>query len=209
MRVVVGRIGRSQGIRGEVTVEVRTDAPEERFSPGALVQCSGRAGLPASLTVAGHRWQNGRLILRLDGVTDRNAAELLRGALLEVDVDITETDDDEFHDLALVGLEVRDQSGVVLGAIREVVHLPGQDLLAVTAAARVGAGEAGDPGSEPQRSVAGSVGEVAVTAGEGSDPVPGAELLVPFVSQIVPVVDLDGGFVVVDLPEGLDELGAS
>ena len=61
MRVVVGRIGRAQGIRGEVTVEVRTDAPEERFSPGAVLLLSGRTGLPASITVAGHRWQNGAM----------------------------------------------------------------------------------------------------------------------------------------------------
>ena len=201
MRVVVGRIGRAQGIRGEVTVEVRTDAPEERFSPGALVHCSGRSGLPATLTVAGHRWQGGRLVLSVDGVTDRTAAELLRGALLEADVDITETDDDEFHDLALLGLEVRDQAGAVLGTIREVVHLPGQDLLAVSALpGSAGPGQAvpppaagASPGSEPSL---------------GPAPAPGGDLLVPFVAQIVPVVDLEGGFVVVDLPEGLEQLGA-
>lgn len=169
MRVVVGRIGRAQGIRGEVTVEVRTDAPEERFSPGAVLLLSGRTGLPSSITVAGHRWQNGRLILSVEGIADRTAAETLRGAILETDVDLTVVDDDEFHDLALVGLAVRQSDGSVLGRISEVLHLPGQDVLAV---ARTD----------------------------------GAELLVPFVRQFVPEVDIAGGFVVVELPDGLAEL---
>lgn len=169
MRVVVGRIGRAQGIRGEVTVEVRTDAPEERFSTGAVVSLSGRAGLPEQATVAGHRWQNGRLILSIEGVDDRTAAEALRGAILEAEVDLTESDEDEYHDLALVGLAVRQSDGAHLGDIREVLHLPGQDVLAV---------------ARPD----------------------GAELLVPFVHQIVTEVDIAGGFVLVDLPDGLAEL---
>jgi 16S rRNA processing protein RimM len=131
MRVVVGRIGRAQGIRGEVTVEVRTDAPEERFSPGARVFPTGRSGLPATLEVAGHRWQNGRLVLAIVGVADRTAAEALRGAVLEADVDLADTDDDEYHDLALVGLRAIDAAGAELGRVSEVLHLPGQDLLAV------------------------------------------------------------------------------
>lgn len=169
MRVVVGRIGRAQGIRGEVTVEVRTDAPEERFSPGAVLLLSGRAGLPTTITVASHRWQNARLILAVQGVSDRTAAETLRGAILEADVDLTDAGVDEFHDLALVGLAVRQLDGTELGTISEVLHLPGQDVLAV---ARLD----------------------------------GGELLVPFVRQIVPEVDIGGGFVVVDLPDGLAEL---
>lgn len=169
MRVVVGRIGRAQGIRGEVTVEVRTDAPEERFSAGAVVFLTGRAGLPAQVTVAGHRWQNSRLILSMEGIGDRTAAESLRGAILEADVDLTDTGEDEFHDLALVGLAVRHVDGAELGRISEVLHLPAQDVLAVTR-------------------------------------FDGSELLVPFVRQMVPEVDLGGGFVVVDLPDGLAEL---
>ncbi|MCU0301291.1 MAG: ribosome maturation factor RimM [Candidatus Nanopelagicales bacterium] len=131
MRVVVGRIGRAQGIRGEVTVEVRTDDPDQRFAPGAVLFPSGRVGLPASVTVDGHRWQNGRLVLRLAGVGDRTAAEGLRGAVLEADVALVAGEDDEYHDLALVGLQARSAAGAVLGTIAEVLHLPGQDVLAV------------------------------------------------------------------------------
>lgn len=169
MRVVVGRIGRAQGIRGEVTVEVRTDDPEERFSPGAVLYLSGRAGLPERATVAAHRWQNARLIVSIDGVADRTAAEALRGALLESDVELVAGRDDEFHDLALIGLQVRRAPGDVLGQISEVLHLPGQDVLVVARA-------------------------------------DGSELLVPFVNEMVPEVDVAAGFVTVELPEGLAEL---
>jgi 16S rRNA processing protein RimM len=172
MRLVVGRLGRAHGIRGELTVEVRTDEPEERFAPGSVLLCEGRVGVPDTVTVRTARWQNGRLILGLDGVEDRTAAEVLRGVVLEADIDPAAGENDEFHDQVLVGLDVRDEQGLVLGSITEVLHLPGQDLLAV------------------QRPSA-------------------PELLVPFVTEIVPLVDVSGGFVVVDLPEGLDELGSS
>ena len=169
MRVVVGRIGRAQGLRGEVTVEPRTDAPEERFSPGAVLYLEAHPGQSEPVTVAGHRWQGNRLVLQLEGVPDRTAAEALRGALLEAEVDVTDTSDDEYHDAALIGLDVHDTAGMVLGTISEVLHLPGQDVLAV---------------ARPDE----------------------AELLVPFVRQIVAEVDLAGGFVVVDLPAGLADL---
>lgn len=169
MRVVVGRIGRAQGIRGDITVELRTDTPEERFAPGVVVFLSGRAGLPDRVTVAGHRWQNSRLILTIEGITDRSSAEALRGAMIEADVDLGVGADDEFHDLALVGLQVREVNGHLLGHVSQMLHLPAQDVLVVARTE-------------------------------------GAELLVPFVVEMVPDVDLDGGFVVVDLPEGLAEL---
>lgn len=132
MRVVVGRIGRAQGVRGEVTVEPRTDAPGERFAPGAVVHLEPAGGGPARrATVVDHRWQGTRLVLALDGVTDRTAAEALRGLMILADVDVTVHSDDEYHDLALVGLPVQDRSGAVLGAISEVLHLPAQDVLVV------------------------------------------------------------------------------
>lgn len=169
MRVVVGRIGRAHALRGEVTVEVRTDVPEDRFSPGAVVHLTGRTGLPDQVTITGRRWQNARLVLSLEGIADRNAAEALRGAMVTADVDLTDTSGDEYHDLALVGLAVKHVEGTVLGQVREVLHLPGQDVLAV----------------------------------ERPD---GGEVLVPFVRQLVPEVDLASGHLVVDLPDGLTEL---
>lgn len=127
-KVVVGRIGRAQGLRGEVRLEVRTDEPEVRFAPGSvLVTDAGR-----ELTVARLRTQGNSWVVAFDGVTDRTAAEQLSGTLLYADA-LTDVPDepDTFYDHQLVGLRVRDADGAALGKVAEVVHLPGHDLLAV------------------------------------------------------------------------------
>ena len=131
MRVVVGRIGRAHGIRGEVSVDVRTDEPEARFAPGSVLLPVGRAG---SLVVEAARWHSGRLLVAFEGVPDRTAAEALRGLVLEAEVDEAEVPEDpeEFYDRQLVGLAAVLLDGTPLGQVAEVVHLPGHELLAIT-----------------------------------------------------------------------------
>lgn len=129
MRVVVGRIGKAHGIRGEVTVEVRTDEPEERFFPGAsLLTSTG-----PSLIVETARPHGGGLLVGFEGVVDRTQAEALRGTILEVERLPGEAPagDEEYYDSDLIGCRVIDKSGIELGVVDEVVHLPGQDLLSI------------------------------------------------------------------------------
>jgi 16S rRNA processing protein RimM len=166
--VVVGRIGRPHGVRGEVTVEVRTDDPDLRFVPGAVLRTDPAERGP--ITIAGVHWHSGTLLLRLEGVDSREAAEAVRNTELLVDVaDLPEIEDpDSFYDHQLVGLTARLPDDSELGTVTAVRH-EAQDLLVVRRA-------------------------------EGGD------VLIPFVSAIVPTVDLAGGFVVVDPPEGLLEL---
>lgn len=134
MEVIVGRIGRPHGLRGEVSVEVRTDDPEGRLSPGTSVRTEPAAAGP--LTIEDGRVHSGRLLLRFAGHADRSAAERLRGVLLVADVDPADRpeDPDEYYDHQLVGLAVRTVGGVAVGVLHEVLHLPGQDVLAVTRA---------------------------------------------------------------------------
>lgn len=131
MQLVVGRIGRAHGIKGDVTVEVRTDEPELRLGPGAVLLTDPSSAGP--LTVESGRVHSGRLLLRFEGVRDRNAAEALRNTLLIADVDPAESPDDpaEFYDHQLIGLEVVLRDGTAVGEVTEVVHLPYQDLLTV------------------------------------------------------------------------------
>lgn len=138
MRVVVGRIGRPHGIRGEVTVEPRTDEPDLRFAAGSSLLVNGSV---RSLVVERAHWHAGRLLIAFTGVHDRTEAEALRGLLLEVDraPDAVPEDPDEFYDDALVGCVVERVTGERVGEVSEVVHLPAQDLLVV---ARAGGGEA-------------------------------------------------------------------
>lgn len=129
MRVVVGRIGKAHGIRGDVTVEVRTDEPERRFAVGNTVYTQH----DTPLVVADVRDHSGVLLLRFQGVDDRTAAEGLRGTLLEAEIDPNEVpeDEDEYYDRQLVGLAAVHVDGRPLGTVADVIHLPGHDLLAV------------------------------------------------------------------------------
>lgn len=129
MLVVVGRLGRPHGVRGEISVEVRTDEPERRFFPGAkLITSAG-----SELTIDSVHWHSGRLLLSFAGYVDRTAVEQLRGLLVQVERSDDEQPegDDEFYDSALVGCAVLDAAGVSVGVIKEVAHLPAQDLLVI------------------------------------------------------------------------------
>ncbi|POX50218.1 ribosome maturation factor RimM [Streptomyces sp. Ru72] len=131
MQLVVARIGRAHGVRGEVTVEVRTDEPELRLAPGAVLATDPASAGP--LTIETGRVHSGRLLLRFEGVRDRNAAEALRNTLLiaEVDPDELPEGEDEYYDHQLIDLDVVTADGVEVGRITEISHLPTQDLFVV------------------------------------------------------------------------------
>jgi 16S rRNA processing protein RimM len=187
MRVIVGRIGRPHGIRGEVVIGVRTDEPDLRFAVGSRLDlersAAGGGGAadgtqspgtgqdpgPEQLTVAAARWHSGQLLVSFAGVTDRTAAGELTGGWLGVDTSqLPEVGDpDEFRDHELIGLSVRTTSGDPVGEVTDVLHY-GQDLLVVRRSGH-----------------------------------PAGEFLVPFVKEIVPEVDIRGGVVVIDPPRGL------
>ncbi|CAL9410251.1 ribosome maturation factor RimM [Streptomyces sp. enrichment culture] len=131
MQLVVARIGRAHGIKGEVTVEVRTDEPELRLGPGAVLATDPPSAGP--LTIETGRVHSGRLLLRFEGVRDRTAAEALRNTLLIADVDPDERpeDEDEYYDHQLIDLDVVTVDGTEVGRITEISHLPAQDLFVV------------------------------------------------------------------------------
>jgi 16S rRNA processing protein RimM len=135
MRVIVGRVGRPHGIRGEVVVGVRTDEPDLRFAVGATLDVARREDGPADrdqLTVAAARWHSGQLLVAFTGITDRAAAGELTGSWLSLDSSqLPDTGDpDEFRDHELIGLSVRTTAGDRVGMVTDVLHY-GQDLLVV------------------------------------------------------------------------------
>ncbi|WP_053701987.1 ribosome maturation factor RimM [Streptomyces sp. WM6368] len=131
MELVVARIGRAHGIKGEVTVEVRTDEPELRLSPGAVLKTEPATVGP--LTIETGRVHSGRLMLRFAGVKDRTGAEALRNTLLIAEVDPSELpeEEDEYYDHQLMDLDVVLEDGTEIGRITEISHLPSQDLFIV------------------------------------------------------------------------------
>src|SRR5512144_1622959 len=106
MQLVVGRIGRAHGVCGEVAVDVRTDTPELRFAPGAVLATEPVGVGPLTVRDAG--WHSGRLLVAFAEVADRTAAQRLIGTLLVVEAaDAPSLDDpDEFWDHELIGLAV-------------------------------------------------------------------------------------------------------
>ncbi|MEU4035804.1 ribosome maturation factor RimM [Streptomyces collinus] len=131
MQLVVARIGRAHGIKGEVTVEVRTDEPELRLAPGAVLATEPASTGP--LTIETGRVHSGRLLLRFAGVSDRSGAEALRNTLLiaEIDPDELPEGEDEYYDHQLMDLDVVTEDGTEVGRITEISHLPSQDLFIV------------------------------------------------------------------------------
>ncbi|MET3718547.1 MULTISPECIES: ribosome maturation factor RimM [unclassified Arthrobacter] len=169
MQLQVARIGKPHGIRGEVTVQVLTDAPADRFVPGTEFVVEPASAGP--LTVESARWNKDILLLAFEGIETRNQAETLRGAKLFVETEELDDDDDEgWYEHELVGLEARVGSQVV-GKIAALHTMPVQDLLVVEDAN-------------------------------------GKEILIPFVEQIVPEVNVAGGFVLLTPPDGLFEVNS-
>jgi 16S rRNA processing protein RimM len=133
MDLVVGRVVKPHGVTGELVVDVRTDDPDSRFAPGTSLRGRAKGGAERRYVVESARHHSGRLLVRLDGVADRNEAEALRGTLFLVDsADLPEIDDpDEFYDHQLEGLRVRTNTGTEVGTVAEVLHTPAGELLSV------------------------------------------------------------------------------
>ncbi|CAN5339199.1 ribosome maturation factor RimM [soil metagenome] len=138
IEVVVGRIGKPHGIRGEVTIELRTDEPERRYAPDAVLRAEAPRGSTfalRSLTVTSTRWHQSVLLVRFAEFADRNQAETARGVLLHASIpaDAVPDDPEEFYDHQLIGLAAYDVGGAHLGEVSGVVHGGAQDLLAIKA----------------------------------------------------------------------------
>ncbi|MCE5288953.1 MAG: ribosome maturation factor RimM [Nocardiaceae bacterium] len=136
MELVIGRIAKAHGVHGELVVEVRTDEPEARFVVGAVLTARAlRERSTKSFVVRGVREHSGRLLLTVDGVTDRTEADALRGWLFVIDsAALTSPEDpDEFYDHELEGMAVRLADGTEIGKVKEVLHTGAGELLSVKA----------------------------------------------------------------------------
>ena len=195
MSIVVARIGKPHGLRGEVTVQLHTDDPAGRLVAGASFATEARSGsgVPRELMIRTARVHNGIWLLSFEGIPDRTGAEGLRGARLVVDTDeaaeattgfaagsaagsaassAAADDEDAYYEDELVGLAVESPAGERLGTVASLETGSAQDLLVVTLE-------------------------------------DGTSAWIPFVAAIVPEVDLAGGRIVVDPPAGLLDLNRS
>ena len=140
MELIVGRVAKAHGVTGELVVDVRTDDPELRFAPGAILRAKASDHGERNYVVTAVRPHGNRLLLRLEGVADRDAADALRGSLFVIDSSALPPIDepDTYYDHQLEGLLVRTTDGRDIGTVAEVLHTAGGELLAVD---RADAGE--------------------------------------------------------------------
>ena len=133
MELIVGRVAKAHGVTGELVVDVRTDDPELRFAPGAILRAKASDHRERNYVVAAVRPHGNRLLLRLEGVADRVAADAMRGSLFFIDSeDLPPIDEpDTFYDHQLEGLLVRTTAGRDIGTVTEVLHTAAGELLAV------------------------------------------------------------------------------
>ncbi len=165
MDVVVGRLGRPHGVHGEISVEVRTDDPENRFAIGAKITVKENN---KKLTVASTRWHLSRLLIKFEEIQDRTEVDQVRGKLLVVEVDPNEATlgNNEFYEFQLIDLDVFNTNNEKLGVVKEVLPGSAQALIVVKT-------------------------------------LDNKEVMVPFVNQLVPEVDIKNKRVVMNPPSGL------
>ena len=127
--VIVGRIRRAHGIRGELVVEPITDAPDAIFAPGRRVSPGDAAGdllpdLPPLEVSASRPFKEGLLVM-FEGISDRNEAERWRDRYLLVREDeLAPPGEDEVYIHDLLGLRVERAGGEPVGTVIEVYELP-------------------------------------------------------------------------------------
>ena len=167
----VARLTKAHGLKGAIKLELYTDEPDKRFTPGStftlqVPRTSEWHG--TTLELVELRWYNSHPVAFFKGVDDRSAAETLLKAILWIDeaVQTEPGDDDSWYDYQLVGMKVV-RDGAEVGTVRRVDHFPAQDLLIVAT--------------------------------------PSGEVMVPFVTAIVPSIDPVAGIVTVTPPTGLFE----
>ena len=131
----VGRLTKAHGLKGAIKIELFTDAPERRFTPGSVFSLQVPTASPwhgKTIELIELKWYNSHPVAFFKDVTDRSQAETLIKAILWIDHDMAEASDEEdaWFDHQLVGLKVM-RDGVQVGTLTQVDHFPAQDLLTV------------------------------------------------------------------------------
>lgn len=129
-RLEIGRVGRPHGVRGEVAVTLTSNRPE-RVAPGAVLYAGERA-----LVVGSSRPHGGRWLVVFEGVQDRDAADTLKGVVLTGEP-LGPLPEGETWLHELIGAEVHDRAGALLGRVREIEVNPAHDILVLESGALI------------------------------------------------------------------------
>lgn len=179
-RIKIGKITAPVGLKGEVRILSFSEDPY-RFEDLEYVYYSDgqKAG------IQNVRYKGTQVILKLEGIEDRNASEAARGRELFMDAeDLPELEDGQYYVRDIVGFSVVSVDGEVLGELKDVLTDRAQDLYVVRPVRSEGSG--------------------------GSDESDGSnkkkDLLIPGAGEIIRSVDIEEKVITVDLPDGLIDL---
>ena len=124
--VIVGRIRSAWGLRGDVRVEVLSDAPM-RFAPGSMLRLKGKA-----TRVERSRKGKRGLLVKLDAANDRTQAEALRGSELTVlPGEVEPLPDGVYYHFQILDMRVVTDGGERLGTVCEIIVTGGNDVYVV------------------------------------------------------------------------------
>ena len=131
----IGRLTKAHGLKGGIKVEMFTDDPDGRFTPGAVFTLQvpdSSAWHNKTIELIELKWYNSHAVAFFKDVPDRSVAETLIKAILWVDHDLAEVpeEEDAWFDHQLLGLSVM-RDGVKVGSVTAIDHFPAQDLLTV------------------------------------------------------------------------------
>jgi len=131
----IGRLTKAHGLKGGIKVEMFTDDPDGRFTPGAVFTLQvpdSSAWHNKTIELIELKWYNSHAVAFFKDVPDRSVAETLIKAILWIDHDLSEVpeEEDAWFDHQLLGLSVL-RDGVKVGTVSAIDHFPAQDLLTV------------------------------------------------------------------------------
>lgn len=126
--LVVGKLRRPHGTRGEILMEVWTDFPE-RIKAGDLVYI-GSSYQP--ITIRSLRWNNKMMLLTFQDHSTPEEVGILRNQWVYVRADDRpELEEGEYYHHQLIGLWVREESGGVIGVVSDILETGSNDVLVV------------------------------------------------------------------------------
>jgi len=128
MQLSVARVSKAHGLKGEVALDLRTDDPESRLATGERLETVPADAGP--LTVTHAREHQGRWLVTFAEISDRTAAEELRGTELVVEADASD-EEDAWYPHELEGLRVELADGTVVGTVITLEYQPAHESLLI------------------------------------------------------------------------------
>ena len=131
--LLVGRVLRPHGVRGELRVEIITDYPERLVQRAYFYLARPDSPeISQRYSVAGLRFHRKALLLKLNGCDDRNTADELRGMLVQIPIEeAVPLEEGEYYLFQLVGVRVETEDGEWLGQVVDVIETGANDVYVV------------------------------------------------------------------------------